>query len=259
MSIACEVTSLRRGPASWATARLGGVVSRDNLRHVRAAVTSVLVDEQSVVLDIAGLRLHHPACAGAFSDALAAVGGWPVARLVLVGPQARVRAALTATGVAHEVPVAADVSSGRARLESRPEKVTRRLRLRPEPSAPRRTRAFVAATGSAWNVEQSARQDAAAVATELVTHAMERARSGILTASLDRSGLHIAMRDFNPCRGSKPRTRADLPAARTGPRRVTVGGFRGDSPIRRAGSCGRCSPRSRPPRRHNYRSGGMRT
>jgi len=213
MSIACEVTSFRRGPASCARARLGGVVSRADVRHVRAAVRSVLVDEQSVVLDIADLRLHHPASVGAFSDALTAVGGWPVARLVLVGPQARVRAALTASGVAREVPVAADASSGRARLQSRPDKVTRRLGLRPEPSAPRRASAFVAVAGSAWNVEQFVCEDAAAVATELVTHAVERARSGIHTASLDRSGLYIALRDFDPCRASTPRTRADMPAA----------------------------------------------
>ena len=46
--------------------RLSDVASSDDVRHVRAAVTSVLRKERSVVLDIADLRLQHPARAGVF-------------------------------------------------------------------------------------------------------------------------------------------------------------------------------------------------
>ena len=152
-------------------------------------MTAALDERGSLVLDIADLQLHHPAAVEVFAEALAAAGGWPTARLVLVKPDGRITAALSASGLVGEVPVAADLVSGRARLCLRPDSVTRRLRLRPERSAPRRARSFVTQAGSAWSVKHSVRDDAATVAADLVARTAERARSvGILTVSLDRSG-----------------------------------------------------------------------
>ena len=164
MPVTWRAASPGGGPASSATAALGGVLSRDDAGYLRTTVVSALVERGSLILDVGDLRLHHPAAVEVFAEALAAAGGWPTARLVLARRQARVKAALSASGVVGEVPVASDLVSGRSRLCLRPDRVTRRLRLRPERSAPRRTRSFVAQAASAWSVEQAVRDNAATVA-----------------------------------------------------------------------------------------------
>jgi hypothetical protein len=73
-----------------------------------------------------------------------------------------------------EVLFADNMALARSRLWNRPDKVTRRLHLRPEPAAHRRGLAFIDATDSDWNAENLER-DACTVTGELV---VQHARTG---------------------------------------------------------------------------------
>src|SRR4051794_8174355 len=80
MPVNWELVSPRRAPALCATARLGGVMSRDDVGSIKATVASALSQERSLVIDIADLRLRSSTVVEVFAQALAAAGGWPTAR-----------------------------------------------------------------------------------------------------------------------------------------------------------------------------------
>lgn len=114
------------------------------------------------------------------------------------------------------MPLVQDGADAPARLRHRPERVSRHRDLPAAAVAPATARALVREACADWRT--TAAQDVAAlVATELVTNAVQHARTSCrLTVTLDLSGLRIGVRDYRP--GDPPRPR---------PVDATVGGGRG--------------------------------
>jgi anti-sigma regulatory factor (Ser/Thr protein kinase) len=185
--------------------RLRGGLSLATVPRVRAAVGKLLRDRGSVVVDLAEMHLAWTPAAEVFPSALAAAGGWPAARLVLAGPDAELDRQLRALRIHRAVPVAEDRSVAPARLWQRPERVTRHRDLPGAVGAPAAARTLVREACEDWSA--TAAQDAAAlVASELVSNAVQHARSGCrVSVTVDPAGLHVGVRDY--ARGCSPRPR----------------------------------------------------
>jgi hypothetical protein len=84
---------------------LGGVLSMQTVAATRAALVELLADSDRVVVDLARVELRHPGCVAVFGAAVQQAGGWPDARLALIGADPRMLTHLArSTGLA--VPVA---------------------------------------------------------------------------------------------------------------------------------------------------------
>jgi hypothetical protein len=99
---------------------LVGVLSMQTLSTVRAALADLLARAGCVVADLSRLDLRHPGCAAVFSTAWAEAGGWPRARLAVVGPNPRMLAHLASQNAGPEIPVADSVESALALTEQPP-------------------------------------------------------------------------------------------------------------------------------------------
>jgi hypothetical protein len=174
------------------TATLAGTLARGDVPQLRHTLDALLAPRWPVVLDVARLRTSFPPAVEELSRSLLAAGGWPAARLVVAGPDPRFRAALRSTGASRDVVVADDVAEAHLRLRDRPERVRRRLTLRPGTAAPGRARAFVDRACADWDVPHLA-DDARRVTGELVRATRT---SAVLTITLGPEGLRIALRDF---------------------------------------------------------------
>ena len=108
-----------------------------------AALSDLLVGHRGVVLDVSGLHPHHSDAVHAFLEAFGGAGGWPRACLALVAPGPALAALLTASGVAREVPVYAEVAEALAHLADRPDIVRDGRRFDVDPHAPGRARTYV--------------------------------------------------------------------------------------------------------------------
>jgi len=166
------------------------------LRH---ELDALLGSARPVVLEVAQLTAPFTPAVEVLSRTLMAAGGWPTARRVVAGPDARFRAALRSTGTIRDVVVVDDVEQAAARLGDRPERVRRRLALRPG-TAERRARDLVDGAGAEWEVPHLF-ADARRITGQLV-----RAARGpsVLTITLGEEGLRIALRDFDPRRRQVP-------------------------------------------------------
>jgi hypothetical protein len=68
---------------------LSGELSLRSAGTVCSAVTKALLEVDRVLVDVSGLRLTWSPAVQVFPSTLAAMGGWPSARLVLFGADAR--------------------------------------------------------------------------------------------------------------------------------------------------------------------------
>ena len=168
---------------AYATARAAGVLHAPEVPYFERALAAALRPGRAVLLDVSDLRLAGTVDVAAFSRALLAAGGWPTARLVLVGAGDRLAAALRRRRAGQDVLLVDDVAQARARLAERPERVSRRVRL------PAAADALVAAAGRDWDVPGLADR-----ARPVVTQLVAGVARGVLTVSLDREGLRIALR-----------------------------------------------------------------
>src|SRR5690349_19651438 len=133
------------------------------------------------------------------------MGGWPSARLVLFGADARLAEMLRALRVSATVPLAPDQTTARLLLQRRPPTVARWLDLANDLSSPRRACLFVTTACQGWRLD-SVCDDAVIVASELVENAVVHARTGCrLAIRLDDRGLTIAVRDSGPFTVMHPR------------------------------------------------------
>lgn len=172
-----------------------GQLSRAAACDLRSTLHKHLVECVDVLVDIGSLTIAAPEALHAFPAALADAGGWPFARLVLFGASAQAAGVLRAEGVASTVPVARDLAAARLLLNTRPDRITRRVELPEDPSAAAHARSTVGAACTDWGVTGRF-PDARLVATELVTNAVTHARAAsVLIIGLDRYGLHVAVRD----------------------------------------------------------------
>ena len=171
---------------------LTGSLTRTDVPRLRHTLDALLTPARPVILDVSRLTVTFPPAVEVLSRTVLAAGGWPAARLVVTGPDPRIRAALRSTGTIRDVVVADHVEQARSRLGDRPERVRRRLALRPG-TAQRRARDFVDRAGADWDVPHLL-PDARRITEQLV-----RAAGGpsVLTVTLGEEGLRIALRDFD--------------------------------------------------------------
>ena len=188
---------------------LSGRLSRHAAGTVTTGLAKALVDTGRVLADVSALEVTWAPAAQLFATAVASAGGWPGARLVLVGPGPDLTVLLRSVRAFRTVSLADDLDDGRAKLDERPEKVRRFYDLPRSPAALGQARALVRLTCQDWGVADPD-DDAAMVANELVANAVEHAHTtSRLSIALDRRGLTIAVRDYNP--------RNPLPAPRPAP------------------------------------------
>ena len=201
---ALAVTLVHRDP-ELCVLGLSGELSRRSAELVTGTVSKALHDVGRVLVDVSGLRVAWPPAVQVFPSAVEAVGGWPAARLVVFGADARLAETLCALRVPATVPLAPDQSTARLLLHRRPPTVARRLDLANELSSPRRARLFVTTACQDWRLD-SVCDDAVIVASELVENAVVHARTRCrLAIRLDDRGLTIAVRDRGPFTVLHPR------------------------------------------------------
>jgi anti-sigma regulatory factor (Ser/Thr protein kinase) len=177
--------------------RLTGRLSLETVLAVRAALGELLADRGRVVVDLAAVALDWPPAVEVFRTALSAAGGWPAARLALYGASPELAAALRRGRVAHAVPLVADLAAAHEAVDARPARVSRQVDLPCHPEAAACARVFVQEVCTDWGVGEL-RERALLVASELVSNAMEHARSACrVTVSLDARGLHVGVRDHS--------------------------------------------------------------
>jgi anti-anti-sigma factor len=177
--------------------RLSGPLSLRTVGSVATALAKLLLDGGRVLVDLSAVRLRWAPALQVFPSTLAAVGGWPTARLVLLDAGEELAATIRALRIDRVVPLARGLPEARALLERRPALVIRYHELAHGPGAPRRARALLRSACTDWHIDPLA-PDAAVVATELVTNAVRHAGTSCrLVLRLDDVALHIAVRDHH--------------------------------------------------------------
>lgn len=186
--------------------RLRGQLSLRNVSRVREAAIKSLLDTGRVVVDLSRVRSPQAAFVTVFPTALAYAGGWPAARLVLFGADAAMRATLHSVRVPDTVPLAANLASAATLLRQRPAHVRRHCTLPMHNTAPAAARRVVREACDDWAVPQTVREIAELVSNELVSNAVDHARtSSRLTVTRIRSALRVSVRDYNPTAIPRPR------------------------------------------------------
>src|SRR4051794_24305646 len=107
----------------------GGLSAASANLTVRPALHKHLLDRGRVVVDLTEATMQWAPVAELFPTTLAGVGGWPLARLALAGPDPATAAILRASRVHLTVPVARTRKEARVLLEVRPPRVARRHEL----------------------------------------------------------------------------------------------------------------------------------
>ncbi|MDT7648597.1 MAG: hypothetical protein QOI36_3 [Pseudonocardiales bacterium] len=107
-------------PASgYVIALLSGVLSVHTVATARAALVELLDEADCVVADVSELELRQPGCVAVFSAAVEQAGGWPHARLALIGSAPRMLTHLSSRGGDTAVPIA-DGLDGALAMTDRP-------------------------------------------------------------------------------------------------------------------------------------------
>jgi len=185
-----------------------GDLSLTTLASVRPVLDKLLLDHGRVVADLSQLHLLWPPAIQVFAASLAAAGGWPGARLVLASPTPAVRAALHRTRVDVNILVADQVADAVLLLQTRPPRVSASRELPLSAQAPRWARSLLDTKRLDWASTpptELAWEDATLIASELVTNAVEHARTtSTIHVALDRLGVHIAVRDHRPGGVARP-------------------------------------------------------
>jgi anti-sigma regulatory factor (Ser/Thr protein kinase) len=177
----------------------GDLTQASALLSVRPAVSKHLLDCGRVVVDLSEAVLGWPPATGVFRTALAHAGGWPLARLVLAVPGPRTVKMLRAVRVHLTVPLATSVDEAERLLAARPPRIVRNHELPYGPTAPTLARTYLRLTCEDWDLPDELHDAAQAVITELVTNAVEHARTGcVLHLALDECRLHISVDDHRP-------------------------------------------------------------
>src|SRR4051794_27244240 len=202
------VELVRRAPDQCVLA-VSGELSLPAPGLLTRSLSKALVDPGRVLVDVSGLRLGSAAAAEVFASALASAGGWPAARLVLFGAGADLARTLTALRVTSTVPLAADETAAWLLLNRRPPVLRRHLDLDRESFSLRRARMFVRFACADWQLDLI-RDDAVAVASELVAHAVQHVGPACrLTLRCRTDGLTIAVYEHNPTPVLPPRSVAE--------------------------------------------------
>jgi histidine kinase-like protein len=176
-----------------------GELSLGTAPELSTVLRKLLLDRGPVLVDVGGLRVDAPVPLALFPSALAAVGGWPAARLVLFGAGDRLIRHLRVRGIAREMWLAGDRAEALRLAPLRPPRVRRTTELPPSADAAAFARSMVRSACADWSLRE-VEQRAVLVANELASNAVEHAGGGrnVLVVSADRRGLTVAVRDRVP-------------------------------------------------------------
>lgn len=184
---------------------LRGRVAADGDGELSSVLGVLLQEHGCVVADLGRLGSTDPDTVTGLVlvlvDAVDAAGGWPAARLVVSCPDAELRTTLAAMPALTGVVLAATTEQARSRCGERPHRLSAQWTVDDGPASLARARHVVAdrarawsAGGPGWDVD-----DVVMVANELVTNALEHARSrAVLRLTLDGDVLEVAVRDSSP-------------------------------------------------------------
>ena len=178
---------------------LSGAVSLTSVPLLRTTLAKLLLDRGRVVVDLTGTEVTWGPGVDVFPATLWFTGGWPATRMVLCGADPATSRALQVSGVTAAVPLVADADAARPALERRPVQVRRSAGMPAAPASLAWARSTVRHACADWELEPEVRDAAMLVATELVTNAVVHAgTASVLSVGLDRSGLHVSVRDEAP-------------------------------------------------------------
>jgi anti-sigma regulatory factor (Ser/Thr protein kinase)/anti-anti-sigma regulatory factor len=188
------VIDVREAP-SHTELYLRGRLTLTTVAEVRATLTKLLMDRGRVLAEVSELTTRWPAALAVFPAMLANAGGWPWARLVLVGPSPEMARQLSRARIRHAVHVATCWAQACELLHVQPRHLSRHTDLPATLDAPTLARVVARECCVDWNVPELSDR-AAIVATELVSNAVQHARTAsTVRLSLTPSGLHIAVQD----------------------------------------------------------------
>ena len=188
---------------------LSGDVDRTAARLVvRPILIEHLLDRGQVIVELSGASLRSTSAVELFRAALAEVGGWPLARLVLAGADRETSMILRASRVHLTVPLALDVAQARLLLAIQPPRVVRSHVLPCTSTAPMLARSLVALVNEDWELPDDLYEGTMAVTTELVSNAVLHARTSCeLYLACDARNMHLAVQDHLPGAETLPRRR----------------------------------------------------
>src|SRR5918993_1293054 len=144
-----------------------GDLDMDSVPVLARSLSVALRDVGRVIVDVSRLGVAWAPALQVFPSALALMGGWPQARMVLCGADDGLLELLHELRVADEVPVVCDEDAARERLLQPPTRIVRCYDLCPEPGSLRRARELVRVACRDWGAGEVA-DDAVVVASELV-------------------------------------------------------------------------------------------
>lgn len=158
----------------------------------------LLLDRGRVVVEVAALTASWLAGLAVFASALAQSGGWPLARLVLLGASPNLAESLRAAGLDQVVPLADTWEAAIALLHRRPARLARYVQLPCAVEAGSLARLAAADACADWGLTRLV-LPAKVIATELVANAVGHARTcSTLTFDLIEPELRISVRDWAP-------------------------------------------------------------
>jgi len=133
-----------------------------------------------------------------FATALNLAGGWPRARLALLGGVPAVVQLLHRTGVTRTVPHGATLTDALAAVQRRPPWVRTYRWFEPHRDACRQARALLGEAGAVWQVPGSVLWAGQVVLSELVANAVEHAATACqVCVESDGQRLQLAVRDYS--------------------------------------------------------------
>jgi AraC-like DNA-binding protein len=191
-----ESRTVRRG-AGLVVASASGPLVGSTAHELRDGLVKLLADGVPVVLDVSRLALEWAPAPEVIVTAVTAAGGWPLARLVLFGADARAAERLRRCRVTDSVPLATTADEAAALVDTRPVRLSRSIDLAARPTSVGVAHEFLRDTCERWGVPE--RDDVAQVVAELVTNAVVHSDAGLrLRLVLDRTGLRVSVRDCRP-------------------------------------------------------------
>lgn len=182
--------------------QLCGSVAPGETHALSAHLGSLLRGHPYVVADLdrfdGGDLAAVAAATVLLGDAVESAGGWPGAVLVLSCRDPELRATLRSIPALVNIVVAGSVEQARRRYGDRPDRLCAEWAFSDRPSVLAEARCAVATRARSWSVVAPGGDldDLVMVANELLTNALEHARSGaVVRMTLERDTLEVAVRD----------------------------------------------------------------
>jgi len=171
--------------------RYGGV-------RLASEIAGLLQTAGTALVDLSRMEIKNQSRALVFATALNLAGGWPRARLALLGGAPAVVQLLHRTGVTRTVPHSATLTDALAAVQRRPPWVRTYHWFEPHRDACRQARALLGEAGAVWQVPGSVLWAGQVVLSELVANAVEHAATACqVCVESDGQRLQLAVRDYS--------------------------------------------------------------